>query len=129
MKLCNVCGALAPDNLYVCPLCGSSLHDEIYVNIPMTPNNLGGAAEIRKEKEVGENESNIEDLDRRLYDLEKKIDIIEEKVYEVEEIVWRLLIGLINYFDLWNDLKELYLSEGRKKDVEFIEKIKKDIIA
>lgn len=122
MKLCTMCGALAPDNFSSCPMCGSYIRDEISVDIPIST--------VKEEEYLQKNtskKSSIELLDDRIYELEKKLDVVEEKVYELEEILWSFLITLIKSFNIWDDIKEQYISEGRKKDAEFIESIRKEI--
>jgi len=114
MKLCPVCGALAPDNADTCPICGAMLGEEIRVNIPVsTP-----SAHKEEEKVVD---------DSRCDEILERIERLEGRIEEIENIMWKIIFGIASHFDLWEDIKEIYREEGREKDASKIEKIRRSI--
>ncbi len=113
MKLCPVCGALAPDESETCPICGAVLGKEIKVNIPVVEKTM------KKTKKSEKPNEKYDELIEKIESLEKKID-------DIESLVWQLIFGIASHFELWNDIKELYMDEGRKKEAQTIEKIKKE---
>ncbi len=114
MKLCPVCGALAPDNVNTCPICGAVLSEEVNVSIPVsTPS-------VPREKE-----KIVEDT--RCDELIERIERLEGRMEEIENLMWKIIFGIASHFDLWEDIKDIYREEGREKDARKIEKIRRSI--